>query len=244
MHRLKVAPGTLAASEATIDGAALRYLRDVLRLRVGDAVELFDGAGTAASAQLTRVEADGAALSVGEVRQVASGAVRITLAQGLPKSDKLELVLQKAVELGATALVPLACERSIVKLDGPKAVERVARWQKIADEAARQCGRADTLQVLPVQSLRSFVAQPSAVDEVRLLLDEEERTVRLRDRLVDASAHHLLLVGPEGGLARSEVEAARAGGYQPVTLGPRVLRTETVGLAAISVVQFALGDFG
>ena len=244
MHRLHLPAAQIHPPLTVVHGERARYLRDVLRLRPGETLELFDGEGHAWPATVSSFGADEAELKVGEREERPFLGVRVTLVQGLPKGDKFELVLQKAVELGVTRIVPAACERSIVKLEERKAAERVQRWQKIADEAARQCGRADTALVMPVQSLVSFVAQPAAADERRILLDEEERTRRLRDELTDAGAHYLFVVGPEGGLSRAEVESARRGGYVPVTLGPRVLRTETVGLAVLSVVQHVLGDFG
>ena len=243
MHRLKVA-AALWEGEPVVQGEGARYLRDVLRLRPGAPVELFDGAGRLCGATVDRYLDDGVLLALGPVVERPATGVRFTLAQGLPKGDKLELVIQKAVELGATAVAPLACERSVVKLDDRKAADRVARWQKIADEAARQCGRADTLTVLPVQPLDAFVSRPREAGEERLILDEEERTTRLRTRLVDPMAHHICLVGPEGGLSREEVATAVRHGYTPVSLGPRILRTETVGLAVLAVAQHLLGDFG
>ncbi|MFM2154074.1 MAG: hypothetical protein RL199_2509 [Pseudomonadota bacterium] len=244
MHRLHLPASAIHAALTVVHGERASYLRDVLRLKVGESVELFDGEGHAWPATIDGFGLDDAVLRVGAREERPFLGVRATLVQGLPKGDKFELVLQKAVELGVTRIVPAACERSVVKLDERKAAERVQRWQKIADEAARQCGRADVPQVLPVQSLTSFVSQPPTSGERRLLLDEEEKARRLRDELTDSSAHYRFVVGPEGGLSRAEVEAARKGGYVPVTLGPRVLRTETVGLAVLSVLQHVLGDFG
>jgi 16S rRNA (uracil1498-N3)-methyltransferase len=243
MHRLHVPRNEIDSEKIVVRDERAAYLRDVLRLRPGASVELFDGEGRVYPATLSGYTTDGAELEVGPAVERPFTGVRVTLAQGLPKGDKLELVIQKAVELGAQALVPLATERSIVKLDAKKAEERVARWQKIADEAARQCERADRLVIHPVQPLERFVATPPEPDEKRFILDEEEHHTRLRDVLTDAAAHHVFLIGPEGGLSRSEVEAARRSGYRPVTLGPRILRTETVPLAVLSVVQHRLGDF-
>ena len=166
----------------------------------------------------------------------------MTLLQGLPKADKLELIIQKAVELGVTTIVPVETERSIVKLDSRKAVERVARWQKIAEEAARQSQRAEIATIEPVMSVSAALARAKESGEHRLVLDEEERTVRLRDQL--AAGSFTFLIGPEGGLTRDEVEAATRAGFIPVTLGPRILRTETVGLAVLAIVQHVLGDLG
>jgi 16S rRNA (uracil1498-N3)-methyltransferase len=243
MNRLHIPRNEIHSDTIVVEGRSLTYLRDVLRMRPGEPIEIFDGEGRAYPSVVERYLDDGAEIRLGSVIERPFAGVRVTLAQGLPKGDKLELVLQKAVELGVTSFVPLACERSIVKLDLKKAAERVERWQRIADEAARQCQRADTVTVESVQSLERFVNTTSQGNERRLILDEEEKSIRLRSRLSDAGAHYVLIVGPEGGLSRQEIEAAKRGGYIPVTLGPRVLRTETVGLAALSVIQHVLGDF-
>lgn len=243
MNRLHVPRSAILGDHATVRGPSASYLRDVLRLRAGDPLEVFDGEGRVFASTLAGYVDDGAELALGPAQERPFAGVRVTLAQGLPKGDKLELVLQKAVELGVTSFAPVACERSVVKLEPKKASERVERWQKIADEAARQCGRADVVTVEPVQTLEQFVRSPSHAGARRLILDEEERDRRLRTELVDRDAHYVLLVGPEGGLARREVQAAVASGFMPVTLGPRILRTETVGLAVLSVIQHVLGDF-
>lgn len=244
MNRLLLPPQGLESGEVVVRGESLSYLRDVLRLRPGAPVEVFDGAGAVFPATLLRYEGDGAVLELGEREERPFLGVRVTLYQGLPKADKLELVVQKAVELGAVRLVPVVTERSIVKLDPKKAEERVVRWQRIADEAARQCGRADTMQIAPVVTLRELLSQPAPDGERRLVLDEEERLRRLRDTMASRTHSWGVFVGPEGGLARHEVQSLAGAGFLPVTLGPRILRTETVGLAVLSILQHALGDLG
>ncbi len=244
MHRLHVPRSEIRGGRAIVSGESLAYLREVLRLRPGDPIEVFDGEGRVYRSRVERWVEDGAELSVSAAEERPFAGVRITLAQGLPKGDKLELIVQKSVELGATRVVPVACQRSVVKLDQRRAAERVTRWQRIADEAARQCGRADTMAVGPVESFDAVVTRPRGPREVRLILDEEERARRLRVALVDREASHVVLVGPEGGFARDEVEAAKLHGFAPVTLGPRILRTETVALAVLAVAQFTLGDLG
>ena len=166
--------------------------------------------------------------------------VRVTLLQGLPKGDKFELIVQKAVELGVTTIVPVSTERSIVKLDDRKAADRVVRWQRIAEEAARQSQRADMPTIAQVTPLKAILSRPAADGERRVVLDEEERTARLRD-VLGSPASCTVLVGPEGGLARTEVDAAVSAGFAQATLGPRILRTETVALTLLAIVQHVLG---
>lgn len=244
MNRLHVPASALGGPDVTVTGAAASYLHAVLRLRPGEPLEIFDGEGHVYASRIVRYDGDDAVLAVGPREDRPFGGVRVTLAQGLPKGDKFELIIQKAVELGVTGIVPVACERSVVRLDPKKATERVARWQKIADEAARQCGRAQMAAIDAVQPFAAFVQRPRQAGEKRLLLDEEERTHRLREELTDPTAHHVLLVGPEGGLSRDEVVTAKRFGFVPITLGPRILRTETVGLAVLSIAQHVLGDLG
>lgn len=244
MNRLHVPASEIVGERVTVRGESASYLRDVLRLRPGAPIEVFDGEGKVYPSALDAFVEDGAVIELGPAQERRFGGVRVTLAQGLPKADKLEFVVQKAVELGARAVVPVTCERSVVRLDAKKAAARVERWQRIADEAARQSMRAELMEIGDVVPFASFVARPAAPDEVRLVLDEEEKQVRLRDRLSDASKHYVLLIGPEGGLTRDEVALAKQHGFAPVTLGPRILRTETVGLAVLSAIQYTIGDFG
>jgi len=244
VNRLHVPKDRLRGPAVVVEGDALAYLRDVLRLRPGAPVEVFDGEGSVYPSSLVRWVEGGAELALGARQERPRSGVRVTLCQALPKGDRIDFVLQKAVELGAEAVVPVAAERCVVKLDERKAAERVQRWQRIADEAARQCGRADLCRVEPVIALPALASRPPAPGERRLLLDEEERTRRLRDELANPADSWAILIGPEGGLTRTEVNLARTGGFVPVTLGRRVLRTETAGMAVLAVVQHVLGDLG
>jgi 16S rRNA (uracil1498-N3)-methyltransferase len=244
LNRLHLPPRELKGPATIVRDEALAYLREVLRLRPGAAIEVFDGEGAVYPSVLERYVEDGALLKLGAREDRPFQGAPITLLQGLPKADKLELIVQKAVELGARRLVPVSTERSIVRLDDRKAADRVARWQKIADEAARQSGRADLMTIDAVSSLDQILAQSAAPSEKRFVLDEEERTTRLRDVLTPGASGYSFLIGPEGGLTREEVGAARAAGFTAVTLGRRVLRTETVALTVLSIVQYALGDLG
>lgn len=225
-----------------VEGARLHYLARVLRVTAGDPLEVFDGSGRAFDARVTSLNDDVAELSLGAPREAPSPRA-ITLIQGLPKADKLELVLQKGTELGASAFIPAACERSVVKLDGKEEKKR-ARWQRIVEEAARQCGRADVPRVAPPSPLLDAVrALPK--DVAVLVLDEEERALPLSTAVAPLGSRPLaLVIGPEGGLARGEVTALLALGATPVTLGRLVLRTETAGLAGLAVLRHLEGLLG
>lgn len=244
MNRLLIPASELEFPRVVVRGEALAYLRDVLRLRPGAKLEVFDGQGRAWASVLVEYVAEGARLELGEETSRAFNGVSVTLWQGLPKSDKLELVVQKTVELGVRSVRPVVCERSVVKLDAKKADARVERWQKIANEAARQSRRADVATIEPIITFAEAMRLAPAPNEKRLLLDEEEQTLRLRDALGASDDAYVILIGPEGGLTRDEVETAKTAGFTAVTLGPRILRTETAGIAVLAVLQHVLGDFG
>lgn len=236
----------LAAGPLVLDGAAHRYLARVLRLGAGATVTLFDGAGLEAAATITRV--DDAATRV-ELDVAAPGpatscapALELVLLVGLLKGDKLELVIQKATELGATRIVPVEAVRAVVKLDAARATQRVTRWRTIAAEAAKQCGRADLPTVTPPLDLADALA--SAPEGPRLFVDEEHKGASLVAALTPGARAVTVAIGPEGGWASEERRAAAGAGFRTVGLGPRTLRAETAALAAIAVVGSHLGDLG
>lgn len=240
MIRLLV-PGA-APGRATVSGARLHYLVHVLRLRAGDELEVFDGEGRAFDAKVVALDETSGALELGPARE-APRPREVTIVQGLPKAEKLELVLQKGTELGASAFAPAACVRSVVKLQG-KEEAKLTRWQRIVEEAARQSGRADVPKVLTPLPLAQAVAALEGAPAV-LVLDEEERAVPLSQAVASAGTRPLaLVIGPEGGLAREEVQALVARGATAVTLGRLVLRTETAALAALAVIRHLDGELG
>jgi 16S rRNA (uracil1498-N3)-methyltransferase len=237
--RLPVPAGTLQVGGLTLSAEESHRARTVLRLGVGDGLELFDGAGRSASAKVrslgTQVEVE--VLAVREAARAPS----LTIAQALAKGDKLELVIQKATELGAAGIVPFTAARSVVRLESAKAHERVERWRKIAREAARQCGRADTPEVAELTDLASVLARPGKVG----LLYEGATDLRL-GAFLDAAqgAPVTLVIGPEGGFADEEILRARAAQVAIVGLGTRILRTETVALAALAIALHRAGELG
>jgi 16S rRNA (uracil1498-N3)-methyltransferase len=230
--------------EVTLSGERRHYLVHVLRLAEGDALEVFDGTGRAFDARVTRLGPEEVRLSLGPARG-APPARALAILQGLPKGDKLEWVLQKGTELGATAFHPVDTARSVVKLEPKRAGERTARWQKIVEEAARQCRRNDVPQVHPPRPLLE-AARALAPGTLLLVLDEEETAVPLGEafRAAGPGTPVALVVGPEGGLSREEVAALVALGARGVTLGSRILRTETAALAALAVMQHLEGQLG
>lgn len=243
MKRLYVNPAQLGAI-IRLGGAQARYLTAVLRLVPGDSIELFDGLGSRWPAEVIATAATVVELRVGQkLPDEPHGAADVWLAQALAKADKLDFVVQKATELGARRIVPLFTERAVVKLDAERGAARAERWRRIAQEAARQCGRADVPRV----------DAPRTWDELFPLLHEEpDRHGILLDpgaekRLSAAArgtARILLAVGPEGGFSPEERERAQRQGFAAAALGPRVLRTETVALAALAVLMHVQGELG
>jgi 16S rRNA (uracil1498-N3)-methyltransferase len=236
-----------APAELALGEERRHYLLHVLRLGEGDVLEVFDGAGRAFDARLVLASADVLRLALGPPRE-APARRALSVLQGLPKGDKLELVLQKGTELGAAAFYPVATRRSLVKVDAlgdRRAESKTARWQKIAEEAARQCGRSDVPRVHAPQELLQ-AARSLAPGTQLLVLDEEERAVPLGEafRQLGRDVAVALVVGPEGGLAREEVQALAALGARSVTLGRLVLRTETAALAALAVLGHLDGELG
>jgi len=226
---------TLGEGPLRLEGEGFHYLVRVLRLTAGDVLVLFDGAGREADGSLRDVAADHAVVLVGQVRAGARPAApHLTLVLALLKGDKMDLVVQKTTELGVDAIVPVSAARAVVHLDGPRAQARQARWRRIAEEAARQCGRADVPDIAAVMPFATAIAPaPATTAAWRGLLDPGAIEV-LRPAGLPREGSWLVAVGPEGGFAPDEVAAARAAGWNGVTLGPRILRAETAAIAIVA----------
>ncbi len=246
MNRLHVDPTRLQTDAVIVTDEDHRYLARVLRLAVGDRVTLFDGQGSEADATISRMGPRALELRVDARRQAtAPRGPELTLIQALARGEKLDLVVQKATELGVSRIIPVTTERAVPRLETLRAASRRVRWQKIAREAARQSGRADVPEVDPVTSLAlAVVAQPR--DALKLIFWEQARGHAGLKELLPATAPSgiVIAVGPEGGYSEAEVGHAKGAGFIAVGLGPRILRTETASVAALAVVGFALGDLG
>lgn len=217
------------------------HVAHVLRLGPGDALIVFDGRGTEYAARIERIAKSGVTVKVGEGRTVnRESPLAVTLAQGISSGERMDYTVQKAVELGVHAVQPIAMERSVVRLNAERAAKRLAHWQAVAVAACEQSGRNHVPGVLPVTPLTSWLAS-SAEGAVRLTLSPTGAST-LKE-LQRPSAPIVLLVGPEGGLSPREQEDAKAAGYTPVRVGPRILRTETAALAALAAMQTLWGDF-
>ncbi|MCA1826133.1 MAG: 16S rRNA (uracil(1498)-N(3))-methyltransferase [Myxococcales bacterium] len=246
MHRLFIPPQQLASPRVKLTAEQARYLGTVLRLRPGEEIEVFDGEGARFRAWLEdSPELDAAVLRLDEpLSEGPARAVDVTLVQALAKGEKMDLVVQKATELGAMRIVPLASERAVVKVDSERGSAKAERWRKVAQEAARQSGRADVPKIDEPASWDAVLALLAGEPSRRgLLLDPGQTGLRL-GQAARGARRVLIAVGPEGGFSPEERERAVRGGMLPVALGPLVLRTETAGLAALAVVLHVHGELG
>ena len=240
MRRFTLQPDQLAGGRVTFDADESRHLSRVLRLRPGDTVIASDGAGRDYTVRLEAVGDAARGTVIAEADGVPESPLAITLVQGVPKGDKMEAIVRAATELGVTRFRPALCERTIVRLEPARWRDRARRWQRVAREAAKQSGRA----VVPeVELPRPLAECLGTAADLTLCLWEgggEPLGTLLGGAATARSA--TVVVGPEGGLALAEVEVARAAGSRIVTLGHRILRTETAGPAIVAILQSRLGD--
>lgn len=244
--RFFVSPGQIKESMIRITGPDVTHIARVLRLGRGSALTILDGRGKSYAAVIQHFERDEVLCEIKrELLSTPACPVKVTLVQGIPKGDKMDLIIQKGTELGVSRVIPLICSRSVVRLAGDRLPRKQERWQRIALEAAKQCRRPDVPEV----------AEPAELDVVlgslpanctALIPWEEENKVSLKDLLCEIKAVEeiYVFIGPEGGFTAGEVAGARAAGVRPVTLGPRILRTETAGIAVIAMVLCRWGDLG
>ncbi|MDR1996088.1 16S rRNA (uracil(1498)-N(3))-methyltransferase [Azonexus sp.] len=234
--REALAPGARVELPAPVARHAVR----VLRLPPGAPMLLFDGRGGEYLAHIERIERDRVLAELADWRDVErESPLAVTLVQALQAGEKMDFTIQKAVELGVRDIVPVTSRRSVLRLAGERAGKRVAHWQGVAAAACEQCGRNQVPLVAPLENLENWLARP-ADGALRLMLaPDAEQTLA---ELPQAGCIQLL-IGAEGGLDAQEVIAASQVGFQAVRLGPRVLRTETAGLAALAALQLLWGDF-
>src|SRR5262249_1622382 len=225
-------------NEVRLPDRAAHHLA-VLRLGHGDEITLFDGQGGEFKAELTRISSkDARARGLSKLAQERESPLSVLLAQCVSGGDRMDITLQKSTELGVSQIVPLACERSVVRLSGERAEKRLAHWRGVVIAACEQCGRNRIPAVEKITEIADFLGRAGR-GELRLLLaPEAEKTLRQLPRPQEVT----LLVGPEGGLTAQERKDAERAGFLPVRFGPRILRTETAPLAAIAAMQTLWGD--
>ena len=244
MRRLFL-PGKLADT-VTLTGSDAHHLGYTLRARVGERCVVVDAERAVASMEIVGFTADTVTLRLVErLAADTESPIRLTLCVCLLKSDKMEFVVQKAVELGAAKVQPLGSENCVARYDGKKAEARRERWQRIADEAAKQCGRTALLEVAPILPFGEWLAARPEEDGTAFFCYEAEERKTLGAWLAETQDEAFtVIIGPEGGFSPAEAEQAKAAGLAAVTLGPRILRAETAAVAALAIVQHVKGDLG
>lgn len=240
MTRIHVAAALSVGSELDLPDDAARHIAQVLRMRAGEALTLFDGAGGEYAAVITEAGRRDVRVRIDSFDPVdRESRLDVSLIQCVSKGDRMDYTIQKAVELGVSRILPVLSERSVVKLDAERWDKKLEHWRGVAISACEQSGRTRVPEVAAVQKLDAWLATPDQA--LRLVLAPTE-SVSLRT--LQAESKVALLIGPEGGLSDSEIAAARKAGCIGIGLGPRVLRTETAGVATLAALQLLWGDLG
>lgn len=243
MYHFFVTPAQIADGYVVITGQDVNHIRNVLRMKPGEKIAVRDGISRNYICELEDIGAEAVrALILSSEEDSTELPAKLVLFQGLPKSDKMELIIQKAVELGAYEIVPVATRRAVVKLDKKKEEAKKKRWNAIAESAAKQCGRMRIPEVKDVMSLTEAFAYAGGFDFNIIpyeLAEGMEETRTILDK-IRPGMQVGIFIGPEGGFDVAEIEEAMAAGVSPITLGRRILRTETAGMTVLSILMFRL----
>ncbi|MCM1272442.1 MAG: 16S rRNA (uracil(1498)-N(3))-methyltransferase [Clostridium sp.] len=245
MHRFYVDNFTGSGNEINITGSDVNHIKNVLRLKIGDAITVSDGSGTDYICKIADIMPDRVVTAIEDVMgNAAELGTKITLFQGMPKSDKLEFIIQKAVELGVAEIVPVITKRTVAKPDKKKQEKKLARYNAIAESAAKQSGRGVIPVVKPFLSFGEALSHAKDLD-MNLIPYEEARGIAYSREVIESIRGKKSLgifIGPEGGFAKEEIAAAMEMGAHCITLGNRILRTETAGLVVLSLIMFFLEE--
>ena len=235
-------PETLTAhSKIALSEDAANHVGRVLRMQPGQAIQLFDGSNQVFDASITQVDKKSVRVSLSEgVLSDNESPLNLHLGQVISRGEKMEFTIQKSIELGVNTITPLFSERCGVKLDGERLEKKLQQWQKIAIAACEQCGRNRIPEIRPAMQLEAWCAEQD--DSLKLNL--HPRASHSINTLPLPVSHVRLLIGPEGGLSADEIAMTSGYGFTDILLGPRVLRTETTALTAITALQVRFGDLG
>lgn len=245
MPRFFTARENISDTQIIIDNEDVNHISRVLRLGAGDEITVCDGRGFDYRAEIASVENKKIVCRI--IEKTKSGTepnIEVTLFQGLPKASKMDYIIQKTTELGITRIVPCALSRCVVKLENQKAeLKKTERWQKVAEAAAKQSGRGAIPEIAVPQKLDAAIEEMKQCDICFAPYECEEKT-NLRDVLLSVKEPKKIgfIIGPEGGFDLSEIEKIKSAGIQTVTLGRRILRTETAGEAVLSMIMYEIGD--
>lgn len=246
MHRFYIAPENWRPDALVLNEGEAHHCLHVLRLDRGDKVVLFNGLGREVTAEIASIDRSDVRFNKLHEAQTPPLRCRITLGQAIPKGKNMDLIVQKAVEIGAAEIVPILSDRTVVRLDEESAGSKQAKWQTAAIEAAKQCGQNWLPRVETPQSLAQFFREHRRFD-LQLIGSLQSDAVHLKKILSEYCAEHggrpvsvLMLVGPEGDFTPAELSLARSQGCRPITLGPIVLRVETASIYCLSILSYEL----
>ena len=247
MHRFYVAPENWDSQTPTLRESEAHHARKVLRMQAGDKLVLFNGKGRELTAEIVTVQDDGIQLRTLHASETAPLRCRIVLGQAIPKGKNMDLIVQKAVEIGAAEISPIISDRTIVQLQSENAVQKQTKWQQIAIEAAKQCGQNWLPHVHSPKRLAEFFSGSEQAFDLRLIGSLQPDALPLKEILETYTSEHgnrpgsvLMLVGPEGDFTPAELSLARRHACQPITLGPIILRVETAAIYCLSVLSYEL----
>jgi 16S rRNA (uracil1498-N3)-methyltransferase len=243
MHRFYIPPETWNLDALTLDEAETHHAVDVLRMNAGDRAVVFNGKGAEATVEIAAVGKKSVTLKKMLHAKSPPIGCQITLAQAVPKGKNMDLIVQKAVELGAAAICPLLSERTVIQVEEDDAARKQQKWQAVAIEAAKQCGQNWLPRVDPPRSPKEFFAHPVRHD-LMLIASLQPDAMHLKKLLAENLDKKpktvLVLIGPEGDFTPAEIGLAKSHGCRPITLGPIVLRTETAAIYCLSVLSYEL----
>ena len=238
--RIFISSENISNDIAIIGGSDVNYLKNVMRLKTGDDVTVIDGKNREYSSKILSLEKDLASVKlISENKVLTASKVKVTIAQGLPKNPKMDLIVQKATELGAAKIIPVKTERSLIKLVGEKETNKINRWQIIAKEAAEQSGRSSIPVVSEIMDFDEVIELCKSHDKCIMLWEmEKEMTLKKYFHKNSNIEDLLVLIGPEGGFSQKEAELAKEKGFEMINIGKRILRTETAPLAVLSMIDY------
>lgn len=242
MYRFFAKLENIYNDKIVIDGSDVNHIKNVLRLKCGDTILISDGRNKDYECCIESIDDIVTAQIVSQKEGDKELPSRIYLFQGIPKGDKMELIIQKATELGAYEIIPVAMKRCVVKLDDKKAASKIKRWQTISESAAKQCGRIVIPEIKEVMTYKQAIEYAGSLDIALVPYELEEGMEGTRKALEQITPGMSIgvFIGPEGGFETEEVETAQNAGFHPISLGRRILRTETAGLTALSILMYYL----
>ncbi len=244
MYHFYVEKEAVGETTIRITGGDVNHIKNVLRMKPGDEIIISDGQGREYRCMIAKITEEVLA-DIHETKKTESElGVRLLLFQGLPKKDKMELIIQKAVELGVSEIIPVITRRTVVQLTDKKEEKRLERWQSIAEAAAKQCGRGVVPRVAIPVKFTEALKQAASLEEILIPFELAEGMEETRQRIKELHGKKSvgIFIGPEGGFEQDEITEAVTFGAHPITLGRRILRTETAGLCILSVIMFEMEE--